>query len=63
MTATALLAYVGKNDPAVYIEDQTTDAFVCKTEVDWVQFLFGLISKKSTVLIIYDTEGMNGGKY
>ena len=37
MTATALIAYVGKNEPAVYIED----AFVCETEVDWVKFLFG----------------------
>ena len=60
VTATALLAYFGKNEPAEYIEDHTTDAFVCKTEVDWMQFLFGLISKTSTVLMIYDTEGMNG---
>lgn len=51
--------YIGEDVPQ-YIEDETTDAFICKRNkigVDWLQFLLEMISKKSTVLTIYDMKG------
>ena len=59
-TTTSLVAYIGEDVPE-YILDETIDAFICKKnkqEVDWLQFLFELISMKSTVLIIYDIKGI-----